>query len=158
MNLLLAALVMPLSNSTTEGADSESSEPDLAAVCTVNWCPKVQPKQLYSEYRVACTFICLDATEKGDQAVWLPMVTGWDTMSTVNVIVQDRVLSSWKWISKGGWVTGVGGKRHQVLGTVEVPSQKMTYMGEAFEASCSLCGSRFASQCSDADRIGHYSA
>jgi len=119
------------SNSTTEGADSESSEPDLAAVCTVNWCPKVQPKQLYSEYRVACTFICLDATEKGDQAVWLPMVTGWDTMSTVNVIVQDRVLSSWKWISKGGWVTGVGGKRHQVLGTVEVPSQKMTYMGEA---------------------------
>ena len=52
-------------------------------------------------------------------------------MSTVNVIVQDKVLSSWRWLSKGGWVTGVGGKRHKVLGTVEVPSHKMIYLGEA---------------------------
>jgi hypothetical protein len=64
-----------VSNSTTVLAP-ESSESDLAAVCTVKSCLKVQHKQLYSEYTVTCTFICLDATEKRDQAVWLPIVTG----------------------------------------------------------------------------------
>ena len=112
-------------------AINKSSDSASAAVWTLKPCLKQQTKRLYNEYRVACTFIRLETLEDNSPTFWLAMVTRWDTMSTVNVIVQEKVLSSWRWLSKGGWVTGVGDKQHKVLGTMEVPSHKMIYLGEA---------------------------
>ena len=60
-------------------AINESGEPDSAAVCTLKACLKQQATQLYSEYRVACTFISLETVVDNSQAIWLAMVTGWDT-------------------------------------------------------------------------------
>ena len=74
-----------------------------AAICPAV-CPVGSPS---AEYRLACTFY--DANISGDgPPVWLSLITGWDTMSTVNCIVESRVPAGAHWITKGGFVTGVG--------------------------------------------------
>ena len=97
-----------------------------AAACPAA-CPVGSPS---AEYRLACTFY--DANIPGDgPPVWLSLITGWDTMSTVNCIIQSRVPAGAHWITKGGFVTGVGGQKTAAIGTILLPNHKMTYLGAA---------------------------
>ena len=58
------------------------------------------------------------------------MLTGFDTMSMVNIMEKSQVDPSWKWLSRGGRVKGIGGQLHSIEGIVEVPAHAMTYLGE----------------------------
>lgn len=81
----------------------------------------------YEEFRVACTFVEFET--EGRQEL-RQVLTGFDTMSMVNIMEKSQVDPSWKWLSRGGRVKGIGGQLHSIEGIVEVPAHAMTYLGE----------------------------
>ena len=135
----------PVVDNRTEIYLTEFGQAVIAAACPAA-CPVGNPS---SEYRLACTFY--DANISGDgPPVWLSLVTGWDTMSTVNCIVESRVPAGAHRITKGGFVTGVGGQRTAAIGTVILPAHKMTLVPWCCSQPGSHCSVRFTSRCGDA--------
>ena len=52
-------------------------------------------------------------------------------MSTENCIVESRVPAGAHWITKGAFVTGVGGQRTATICKIMLTAHKMTYLGAA---------------------------